>query len=490
MPKNVTLGRADLIYVLIAVPALGLFAWLSARGMVTAHPGSDIWQHAAALLELMENPQDPANPFVVSSEGSRHFHPLWLGWTHVARVFSLDVWQVLAAAGYVAMVVFGVGVYVFARALHRSVWAPVALLSCLLLGWALPIQHTGFHSPFTLYYAAAYPATYLIGMSFILWAVTLRGLTKPVYFFLLLPLALFMFTTHQLGAVIGFIGAACFAVSWPHGSFAHRIRVLSLLAIAVSLSTLWPYFNAVEIVLRPGNASWTGGPDFFSPVYVFAALFPAIFGLAGMYKPNNNSLLLLTGAYFCCYMVGLTGFQLAGRFLMPLALVLQIGLAVYILGVAPSDRRRQIVIGLVVGASLATHAWVARSIDITAPATAPGETTFFEAAATLTADLLDDEPVAALFNSAWPVVATRQKVLSVPWPEPMIADLAARQAATLALFAADLAEAERAAIAKSYGVRSLIASRAILSDETLAALEAQAVDVKHAGPLIRFDLYD
>jgi hypothetical protein len=133
---------------------------------------------------------------------------------------------------------------------------------------------------------------------------------------------------------------------------------------------------------------------------------------------------------------------------------------------------------------------VADLLDITAPATEPGEVTFYEAAKILTADIADDQPVAAFLTSAWPVVATGQKVLSVPWPEPMITDLAARQAVTKALFAADLAAGDRIALARSHDVRSLIAWQDRLSDAALAALQAQAVATTSVGPLIRFDLYD
>jgi hypothetical protein len=487
---KVSFGRANLFYALIAAPALGLFAWLSAQGILLEHPGSDIWQHAAALLALIENPDDPANPFIVSDAGSRHFQPLWVAWAAVARVAGLDVWQVLALAGYAAMAVFGIGVYVFARALHPAPWAPLVLFLCLMLGWALPLQHTGFHSPLTLYYAAAYPATYMIGLSFILWALVLRSLVRPVFVIPLCALAVLMFTTHQVGAVIGFIGAGSFALCWPHGPIAVRMRVVSALVLAVCLSTLWPYFNAVEIVLRPGNATWEGGPAFYSPVYLTAALIPSIFGLAGLRAPESRALLLMAGVFLCIYLVGLTGFQLAGRFLMPLVMVLQVGLAFYFLTGMGSDRRRPVVIGLIAAANLATLAVVANLLDITAPATMPGEVTFYEAAGVLTADIADDQPVAAFLTSAWPVVATGQKVLSVPWPEPMIVDLAARQAVAKALFAADLAAGDRIGLARRHNVRSLIAWQDRLSDAQLAVLQAQAVATTNVGPLIRFDLYD
>lgn len=252
-----------------AAALLGPLAWYSATDMLWQPPPRDIWQHAAALQALIDNPLQPANPFVLSDTGSRHFHPLWVGWATVARAVGLDVWQVLAAAAYTAMALLAFGIYSFARALHPSPWAPLVLLLCLLFGWILPIQHTGFHAPATLIYAAAYPATYLVGTSLVLWAVTLRALASPftraqaISLSVVVVLAAIMFATHQLGAVIGLLGAASFAVYWPGSDLGSRLRLLSALIFGVLLSLFWYHFSPLELVLRPGNSVWDDGPDFY-----------------------------------------------------------------------------------------------------------------------------------------------------------------------------------------------------------------------------------
>jgi hypothetical protein len=192
------------LYVVIATAFLGFMGWLSATDMLLENSARDIWQHAAALRALIADLANPANPFVVADTGSRHFHPLWVGWAAVAQAAGLDVWDVLAGAAYLSMAVLGTGIYLFARALHSSPWAPLVVFLCLMLGWILPIQHTGFHAPATLLYAAAYPATYLVGLSFMLWGLVLRSLDRPT--------------------LVVILGAACgFYVRHPPAWRGHRV---------------------------------------------------------------------------------------------------------------------------------------------------------------------------------------------------------------------------------------------------------------------------
>lgn len=484
------------LFMLCAAALLGPLAWYSATDMLWQPPVRDIWQHAAALQALIDNPLQPANPFVLSDTGSRHFHPLWVGWASVARAVGLDVWQVLAAAAYTAMALLAFGIYSFARALHTSPWAPLVLLFCLMFGWILPIQHTGFHAPATLIYAAAYPATYLVGTSFVLWAVTLRALALPVsraqalYISLVVVLAALKFATHQLGAVIGLLGAASFAVCWPNSDLGSRLRLLSALIFGVLLSRFWFHFSPLELVLRPGNSDWNGGPDFYGAAYLLAAFAPPMVGLVGLLRPRHRALLLAAAAYLAVYLVGLTGFQLAGRFLAPVVLILQTGLALLILDAMQRHRVRLLPLSALAMASIIGQGLFFDWFDIAAPEASRAGESFYLSAKQLTDDIPDDEQVAAHPETVWPVVATGQRVLSIPWPEPLIDDLAMRQAATAALFSADLSAADRVVLARAHGVRSLIVPPADLHPDALAALQDQAVFSETSGTLSRFDLYD
>jgi hypothetical protein len=117
----------------------------------------------------------------------------------------------------------------------------------------------------------------------------------------------------------------------------------------------------------------------------------------------------------------------------------------------------------------------------------------YEAALALTRDIPDGEPVAAYDVSAWPIVATGQRVVSVPWPEPMIDGLAARQAAAERLFDPALTRDQRLALARIWGAKILIMDkkgplRRKMPKGMLQTLEAQSVRHSQAGQFIRFDL--
>jgi hypothetical protein len=121
---------------------------------------------------------------------------------------------------------------------------------------------------------------------------------------------------------------------------------------------------------------------------------------------------------------------------------------------------------------------------------ARGETVAREAAI-LTSDIPDNEQIAAYDVAAWPIVATGQRVLSVPWPEPMISDLAQRQALTNQLFRSHDRQ-DRLRIARSAGVRTLILDERYAWERganplLVQQLTNQAVAVRKRGPLIRFD---
>jgi hypothetical protein len=117
----------------------------------------------------------------------------------------------------------------------------------------------------------------------------------------------------------------------------------------------------------------------------------------------------------------------------------------------------------------------------------------YDAALALTRDIPDGEPVAAYDVFAWPIVATGQRVVSVPWPEPMIDGLAARQAAAERLFDPALTRDQRLALARIWGAKTLIMDkkgplRRKMPKGLLRTLETQSVRHREAGQFIRFDL--
>lgn len=495
-------ARPGWCYWLVGLVSYGLMAWHFSGGHLLNQSSRDLWQHLAALRALIENPIHPQNPFVATAEASRHFHPYWVSIALVARAVGWNEWQAIALGGYVTAGVLLAGIWAFGRAFYRNAWGPFALLLAMGLSWSIPISHTGYHSPGTLIEGMAYPAVLLVALSLLLWALVIRSLERPRLVLLVVPLTALMFATHQLGAVIGLIGAGCFALFSPGATWKMRLQLAGAVAAGLLLSCAWPYYNAVILVLRPGNSTWTGGINFYAPMMLASAFLPSIVGLAGLLNPafrrRARPALVAFALFAALFAVGAVGPAIATRFVMPAVLMLQIGVAALALQLAAAwpgmaDWRKLTLFGLA-GSALGFHLLL-----LTAGLTAEYEAyrkygSAYDAARRLTASLPGGEPVAAYDVAVWPMVATGRRALSVPWPEPGIADLAERKAATERLFDPALPREERVDLARQWGVRSLILDgdgplRAQMPKGLVARLAGQSTGVAKAGRYYRFDLY-
>ena len=112
----------------------------------------------------------------------------------------------------------------------------------------------------------------------------------------------------------------------------------------------------------------------------------------------------------------------------------------------------------------------------------------------LTRGIADQEPVAAYDVSAWPLIATGQRVSSVPWPEPGISNLGERQVRTEALFNPKLSRKQRVAEARRLGVRYLFLDdrgpeRRPMPRRLVRTLTEQSAWRRRSGHYLLFDLY-
>jgi hypothetical protein len=193
------------------------------------------------------------------------------------------------------------------------------------------------------------------------------------------------------------------------------------------------------------------------------------------------------------------GFMTGTRFAATVVLLLQVGMAAIIVRFAESPQAHTDKFKLALaGAAFGTLLFQALAMGLFY---FPHQSRFenyygnvYVHALALTSSIPDDEPVAAYDVAAWPISASGQKVLSIPWPEPMIPNLSERQAEIKQLFDPDLTRADRAALARSYGVRTLILDQRYSHEGfwpywAIVKLSSQAKSVEHSGPMIRFDLY-
>jgi hypothetical protein len=435
-----------------------------AHGHFLDQTSRDLWQHLASLRELIANPYNPSNPFVITDEGSRHYHPYWVGLAFLARAVGWTEWEAMALGGFITAATLSVGIWTFGRAFYRTPWGPAALLAAMVLGWTFPVSHTGFHTPATFIEGLAYPAVLLIGLSFLLWALIIHALERPRLALLIVPLTALMFATHQLGAGIGFIAAACFILLWPYGSVRNRAVCAAALGVGLILACAWPYHGPFEAIARTGNPTWLGGRDFYGPVMLIGSFFPSFLGLFGLFHPrfSRRARPILAGLLIFggIYAAGLTGLLISTRFVMPTTLMLHIGLGALLITTAAkwptlskAGQLSRFGFGFfVVFAQIAClyfYFWGESALYNKAGSS-------YATAQVLTRDIPDDQPIAVWDVGVWPFVATGQRVASVPWPEPMIADLAERQRDNERLFDPNLTREERLAIARRWQVKTLI----------------------------------
>ena len=479
----------------------GLCVWNFSGGHFLNQTSRDLWQHLASLRALIENPLNPANPFVATAEGSRHFHPYWVSVALIAKAFGWNEWQAIAFAGIVSAGTLLAGTYAFGRAFYRNPWGPLALLAAMVFGWSLPFSHTGYHNIPTLIEGIAYPAALLIGLSLLLWALIIHALARPVLAWAIAPLAAFMFATHQLGAGIGFMAAGCFILLWPGETLKARAASAAAVAAGILLSMAWPYHNPFEAVARTGIPSWTGGVNFYHPLMLVVAFVPSLIGLWGLrHRRFARPALPVLAAFVLfagIFVLGWFGLLIATRFVMPAVLMLHIGLGALFLTLVDDWRglSRPTQLGLFTFASLCvglcTTMMTAQLMVEQKRYADEGDA--YRDAQLLLRDIPDSVPVAAYDVAAWPIVASGQRVVSVPWPEPMIDGLAERQAAAERLFDPALTRDQRLALARRWGAKSLVMNsngplRRPMPKDMLKRLEEQSVRWYRSGPFVRFDL--
>jgi hypothetical protein len=492
----------NICFWVVGVLVYGVAAVNFAAGHFLDQVARDIWQHLSALRALIQSPFHATNPFVATSEPSRHFHPYWVTIALIARAFGWNEWQALAFAGFVSAGVLLSGIFTFGRAFYRNPWGPLALLVAMVFGWVIPVSHTGYHSLGTLIEGMGYPAPLLIGLSLHLWAVVIWALKDLRYSIIIPPLAAFMFATHQLGAIIGFIVASCLIALWPKSRLSRRAVVASAIGLGLLLSAAWPYFNPFVMMLRTGNASWTGDMNYYGVPQLLAAFVPAILGIAGLlnsrFRRRSQPILAALAIFLVIFACGAAGVMIATRFLMPAVLMLHIGLGALLLIIArrwkhyrDSQRKWIFAIAFLIADLSASFTYIylhGEAVD------AKIEGSAYDHAVALTRDIPDSQPVAVYDVAVWPFVATGQRAVSEPWPEPGIHDLAARQQAVEELFDPRLTRNERVALARRWGTRVLImhihgAMRREMPPRVIETLTDQSVQMRRSGNFLRFDLY-
>jgi hypothetical protein len=225
--------------------------------------------------------------------------------------------------------------------------------------------------------------------------------------------------------------------------------------------------------------------------------------LLGLWRPavpeTGRPFLAVLPVLILGFFSGAVGFMTGTRFAPTAVLLLQIGMAALLVRFLESPNSHATGFKKVL-AAVAFGTVVFQVVAMTLiywPKEYKDERLFgsvYNESLTLTASIPDRQQIAAYDVAAWPISATGQKVLSVPWPEPMISDLAKRQAMIGRLFDPHISKEQRIALAKAAGVRTLILDVRFGPKRTWEYWETyrfsqQAKRTTFAGPMRRYDLY-
>lgn len=447
-------------------------------------PGSDIWQHLAAINAIAENPSAPTNPFVNSNQPSRLFGPLWVFFGGLSRIFQLTPVQVLGFAGIFNVVLWFVAIFVFGRAYFGNARGAVFLIGTVTLGWITPPSFTGYYSVLTLITCASYPATMALAVVVLLWGLCIRNLEAGVGR-VQIPVYLAIATaTHPLSLAVGIAGCGFFAILWPHAPRGQRAELICLLVVGAVASLLWPFFNVLSVLGSATSGQWTVGVDFYTPSWLFMSLCPAAIGLCGL--KGRKAWPILATLALCAggFILGGTPLFAAGHRLLPFIIFFgHLGLASIVS--AHWNAHRTAIIAAVTVLAICQTIWTAEIVARIARSL-ERDGSLMTSAKALSGTMARNAVVAGYGAATFPLTAVGRRVLSTPFAEPLVPDMEDRQRASNQLFDTRLPLETRTEVGRKWGVNYLIADDRVAPPDTIAMLFGEHRQFSRHGHLLLF----
>ena len=331
----------------------GVYALLCVLAYVVVRPPTllyitDYWEHRAIVAEVIRHGLHPLDPIYAEGASSRQFTPWTFLLAYVARWTGWGVDTAMMLGALLVSALFLAGIHAFARAYYAHRWAPAVLLATVTCAWGVPpLIWTGFHPLRSQLHGNYYPAELVFALTFLGWAAVVRllrarqrGIAAGALALALVALVAIAIVTHPLNALFLLAGATALAVFDPGIAIARRGMVLALLTTGIAVSTLWPWFNPLDLAgpgTVRGQATFNDFPFFYNPLFVIAMLWPAMAALLvlpGQLRAARTRVPALAFlAIFAGYLAGAAAdLSVAHRFLDYIALALQMMLTWLILG--------------------------------------------------------------------------------------------------------------------------------------------------------------
>nr|WP_193433678.1 hypothetical protein [Streptomyces fodineus] len=431
----------------------------------------DLGMHAATIQRLSHNLLHPGNPLVDADTPSPYYSPWMLLLGVVAKVTGLSVFVVLRGAALVALTLLVTGVWRYVRTLSAHRAAPaLALLSLVFLWGPVLFNWSGFLGLNSLALTVSYPSVFALGLTFHFWAWVTRAVRTEASWGRWLWLGVLwalILLCHQFTGVVASLGALAMVIA-ARPARAVLLRLAAALALGMLLLWLWPYYDFFSLFSAGADLEAIHRPLYENLAARFGLVLLGVAALVLRLRRDRWDPLVLFFALGVLMFAagGLTGHYSWGR-AMPAALIpAQLAAALEV--VAAGRRAVRVGWACVLGAALAVGAW-----------TQAGTLGYVTGRAAL------PSAVAAKYGTPWVgyhwitpwvkygdvVMAREFPARQIPaygaytvapgYPDVFLADAGRREAAVARYFAAGTSAAERAGIAREYGVRWVVGPKSL-----------------------------
>ena len=443
----------------------------------------DFWEHSAVVHELLRNPFRPDHPLLPIDAPHVFISPYAYLVAGVAALFHLTSVNALILFGILNFCLF-IHALKFLIASILSVnddrltnqTAFVALLLILFLWGIAPWGYSGFFYFDNLSLVLPYPSTFAVILSFYAMALGFRLKPSGDVFALgaIFCICVFVLLSHPLTFIS--LALCLVAQSLSHQKpFFSLIKVSVLLALAIFVGMLWPYYPLVSLVSGAGDVFHHSNSDMYNNV--IARTWPVLIMLpflAATLKVKNCKAIFMTIAGLAAiYAFGyFTKKYSFGRVIAIILLFLQILIAIgFMRALKPTLLRWPYLrsfapIGTMLVVAAITLTWYrpifTRSLTVA---------NNFVSGRPLSMKLLygnlefiarflqPNDVVISDIHTSWMIPSYGGKVIAALHPLAFVADHPVRTADLLQFFNDDATELERARIQKKYQPKYLVINK-------------------------------
>jgi hypothetical protein len=280
---------------------------------------TDGCEHAAAVKELTYSLAHPQNPLLdLPGNTSPRFVPSVIIMAIAQKMFSVELFTLLAVSSIVSFFLLGWGIYLFSREYFHDEKQPLYTLFCVLFLWGTGWNESNSYMFSSLISFAYYPSVIsfaLIPLSLFSLLRYLRG-RNAVYGSAYVLLSSFIVLNHPVTGLIYFFVSLLLLVTEGYGKKkALALFTISIL-VAFGLTALWPYYPFFKSLLfvASGKAKqfWDYG---ITHAYLYSDLFkrigPAFLGIIPLvYFGMRKEYLFLILGFLSCLLFYALGYLL------------------------------------------------------------------------------------------------------------------------------------------------------------------------------------